>query len=193
MNIDELIATAQPRTEEVRVCARGDLVEAHGQAVLELQAAINDDDSLAGSPKVTAAAERVKAIEDELEASTVTFRLQSVSRQTWANLLAKYPPSKEQRRAGQDHDPEKFPVAAVAACVVEPDLSPAQAEQLAARLPFGEWTKLWLAALSLNVMGMPAPKLAAATELLQANGASSTTSENGASPDPGSLAGSGEQ
>lgn len=193
MNLDELIATAQPRTEKVRVCARGDLVAAHAEAVQALDLAARTDDSLSGSENTRAAATRVKEIEDEQEASTVTFTLAAVSRRRWADLLAEHTPSKEQRRSGLDHDPDRFPVAAVAACVIDPEMSEDQARQLADVLPPGEWNKLWVATLGLNITEMPHPKLGAATELLQANGRSSTTPPSEASPAAGSLAGSGEQ
>ena len=193
MNIDDLIATAQPRTEVVRICARGDLVARHAEAVQALAETTRDDDSLAGSPDVRAAAGVVTAIEAEMEAATVSFTLASVSRKTWADLLAKYPPTKEQRRAGHDHDPVLFPPAAVAACCHEPKITEVQARQLAEVLSTGEFHKLWMTALGLNVTETPHPKLAAATELLQANEPSSTTPPPEASPEGGSLAGSGAQ
>lgn len=195
MNIDELIATAQPRTQQVRICARGDLVAAHAEAVEALGRVVDenrDDDSLA-NPGVTEAAARVKAVEEERDAAAVVFIVSSVSRQTWADLLANHPPSKEQRRAGHDHDPTTFPVAAIAACVTEPAMTLDQATKLADVLPAGEWNKLWVAALTLNVTETPNPKLAAATALLQANGPSSTSSDLEGSLEAGSLAGSGKQ
>ncbi len=189
MNIDELNATAQPPTQQVRICARGDLVAAHAAAVEALSNATGSD-SLA-DPVMLEAAKAVTAVEEEMEAATVTFTVSAISRRRWADLLAKHPPSKEQRRAGHDHDPDRFPVAAVAACVSE--MTEAQAQQLSDVLPAGEWNKLWVAALGLNITETPHPKLGAATELLRANGLSSTTPPNGASPEDGSLAGSGEQ
>ena len=191
--VDELIATAQPRTEQVRICARGDLVAKHQEAVSVLKAATDADESLTGSAEVKAAAGAVVAVEAEMEAATVTFTVASTSRQKWADLLATYPPSKEERRAGHDHDPTRFPVAAVAACVASPPLTIDQAAKLAQVLPAGEWNKLWLAVLGLNITGTPAPKLAAATELLQASGTSLTTSGPEGSLEDGSLAGSGAQ
>lgn len=192
MDIDALIATAQPRTRKVRICARGDLIAAHEEASMALAEAANASDSLA-DPATTEAAAKVQAIEEEQEAATVVFTVASVSRQIWADLLATHGPSREQRRAGHDHDPATFPVAAVAASVVDPEMTEAQAKQLAEALPAGEWNKLWVAALDLNVTETPHPKLAAATELLRANGQSSTTSAPEESPEAGSLAGSGKQ
>lgn len=193
MNVDDLIATAQPRTEVVRICARGDLVTRHAEAVAHLRDTATGDESLAGNPATVAAAEAVKAIEDEQDAATVEFTVQAVSRKTWADLLAKHGPSPEDRRAGHDHNPQTFPVAAIAACVKDPELSLDQALKLSEVLHTGEWNKLWVAVVGLNVTGTPSPKLAAATDLLRANEHSSTTPPTGESPEGGSLAGSGEQ
>lgn len=195
MNIDDLIATAQPRTQEVPICARGDLVAAHEEAVRAYQAALKADDSLAGNPASVDAAEAVTAIEAAIEAATVTIVVRSVSRDAWADLLRDHPPSKEERRAGHDYNPKTFPPAAVAACT---DLTLEQSQALASEredgtpvLPPGEWAKLWTATFMLNVTETPRPKLAAATDLLRASGRSSTTSVPEASPVDGSLAGSG--
>jgi len=193
-DVDEIIAKAAPRTREVQVCLDPGLVTAHEQAVLDLQRAMDGDDGLVGSDAVRAAAERVAQIERQIDDATHTFVLRSVSRREWADLLAKYPPSAEHRRAGHDADPDRFPVAAVAACLVEPQLTEEQVRRLAESdaLTFGEWQKLWLAALALNVPPVPAPKLEAATELLRQSGPSSITSALEDSPDRGSLAGSGK-
>lgn len=189
MNVDDLIATAQPRTEVVRICARGDLVTRHAEAVARLREASAGDDSLAG-PDTHAAAGEVVALEAKQEAATVEFVVHAVSRKVWADLLAKHPPSAEDRRAGHDHNPQTFPIAAIAACV--DDLTVEQAQKLSEVLHMGEWNKLWVTAIGLNVTGTPSPKLAAATDLLRANGHSSITSPPEESPEAGSLAGSGE-
>lgn len=191
MNLDDLIATAQPRTEQVRVCVRGDLVERHAAAVATLRAAAEASDSLGGDPAVAEAAEAVRAIEDEQEASALTLTVTSVSRNRWADLLAKHPPTKEQRRAGHFAEPETFAIAVVAECVAELDAD--QAARLADVLPMAEWNKLESAALRLNATETPFPKLAAATEILQANGQSSTTAENEGSLAASSSDGSGAQ
>ncbi len=197
--VDDLIATARPRTEEVRICARGDLVAAHAAAAVALGAAADKEDTLEGE-EVSAALDRVKEIEAQIEASIVTFTLSSVSREEWADLLAAHGPSKEQRREGHDHDPKTFPVAAVAACIIDPPTTEEQVRILAGTrddgtpmLPPGEFNKLWVTALGLNVQGMPIPKLAAATERLRVNGRSSTTPPSEASLEGDSSAGSGEQ
>lgn len=191
--IDRLIANAQARTLEVRVCSRGDLVDRHIEAVQALNSIDDGDGSLAEGSASRAALQAVKDIEDEMEAETVTVVMSSVSDEKWANLLRRHAPSKAERRAGHDHDPQTFPPAAVSACAVEPEISLAQATALRGALPPGEWNKLWVAAFSLNVLETPHPKLAAATELLQASEGSSTTPPREGSLAGGSLAGSGAQ
>lgn len=193
MNLDELIATAQPRTETVRVCARGDLVEKHAAAVAAYQAALDADDSLAGSHASREAAGAVQAIEAEQDAHTVSLTVRAVSRNEWADLLASNAPTKEQRRSGYPANPDTFPVAVVAACTVELAGDETKAQELAGVLHMGEWAKLENTALRLNGNETPHPKLPAATELLQANEGSSTTPPPAASPEDGSLAGSGAQ
>lgn len=183
--IAQLIATAQPRTSEVRVCARGDLVDQHAILVGSLaDAEQNSKGSLAADPVVNEIATQIVAVEEEQEASTVTFVLQSVSRRVWADLLAEHPPRPQDK--GVDHNPDTFPPAVLAACSKSPKVSAAEAVQMMDVLPVAEWTKLWLGAVGLNVTATPHPKLVAATELVRANGVSSTTAETAASLAPSS-------
>ncbi len=174
--IADLIATAQPRTVEVQVCARGDLVDRHAVLVRELAEAegnVQKAASIADDPEVSRIAGEIVACQDEQEASTVTIVLQSVTRRVWADLLAAHPPRPQDK--GLDHNADTFPPAVVAACAKEPALTEDEANQLADVLPVAEWTKLWLGAVGLNVTQTPHPKLQAATELVRANGGSSTT------------------
>lgn len=185
--IERLISTARPRTLEVRVCARGDLVDRHAvlvNALGDAEAKAKKSASIADDPEVARLAGEIVALEQEQEASTVTFVLTSVSRRVWADLLAAHPPRTQDK--GLDHNADTFPPAVVSACAKSPNISVEEATQLADVLPVAEWTKLWLGAVGLNVVPTPHPKLGAATELVLARDGSSTTSANGASPGPSS-------
>lgn len=184
--IADLIATARPRTAEVQVCARGDLVDRHALLSAQLNDKAQGEDTLAGNPAVQELSQEILDVQAEMEASTVTFVMQSVSRLTWANLLAKHPPRDEDRALKNDHNSLTFPVAAVAACAKSPKLSVDEATRLANAIPTGEWAKLWMAALGLNIIENPHPKLAAATELARPSAGSSTTPANAASLAPSS-------
>ncbi len=184
--IDDLIASATTRTEEVRVCARGDLADRHFEAAQELQRwlEVEGSDALAQDSNVRALNEALVALEEEMEAATVTIRVGTVAAYKWANLLRLNPPSREQREQGFDNDPDRFPPAAIAACAIEPRITVDQAEQLRNTLHLAEWNKLWIAVLLLNTQEIPSPKLGAATATLLASAPSSTPAS-----DEGSLAG----
>lgn len=190
MDLAELLETATPRTDEVTVCARGDLVARHAELVAQLGEASSGTKSLGGDSTASGLAEQIVAVEEEMEASSATFHLQSIGHRAWADLLGKHPPRKED--TGKDHNPLTFPPAAVAACTVSPPITEDDAVKLSEALTTGEWNKLWISVFSLNVVGMPRPKLAAATELLRANGRSSGTPAGLASPEASSSDGSGD-
>ena len=189
-DIEALLESAAPRTLQVAVCARGDLVDRHLALVQALKAAEEKaSGSLSGDPEVQRIAEEIVAVEEEQEASTLTLTFHSVSRKQWADCLGQHPPRKG--RDLHDYNAETFPPAAVALCCDE--VTEEQAVKLAEVLPQGEWERLWQAAIGLNVTGTPHPKLRAATELARVNGNSSISQEPSASPGQRSSAGSGEQ
>lgn len=193
--IDDLIASAAPRTEEVRVCARGDLVDQHARLVVEMSTWMDSegDGALAMGSNVRDVHARLAAIEAEIEASTVVVRIQAVPAYKWANLLMKNPPTREQREAGCDNNPDKFPIAVVSACAIEPTISIDQAQKLRDTLSTPEWNNLWLGCLLLNTQEAPSPKLAAATASLLANDGSSTPASTEGSLAEPSSDGSGAQ
>jgi len=194
--VDDFLATATPRTETVRVCARNDLVARH----LELTAALRDalaatpSDALATDPSVTAEAEllatQVVEVEAEMEMSTLEVTLTGIGAKAWADLLRQHPPDRQKHR-GYAHNPDTFPPAAVAACATDPMISETQAVTMFATLASAEWTKLWVAVVGLNELETPHPKLVAATDLLRARQPSAASPGNEGSPGQPSSAGSG--
>ena len=190
MDLDDLIAKAVPRAKTVRLCSRGDLASEHEALYARLnELALEPTGSLGGNPEAREVAQRIHALEEEMDGCTVEVTVKALSRNAWANLLAAHPPTREQQRKGEDHNPETFPIAAVAECIGR---TVDKVREIADVLPNGEWLKLWNAVVQLNVAPTTVPKLTAATELLQANGRSSTTAAPAASPEAPSLAGSGD-
>lgn len=193
--IDDLISTATPRTNTVRVFARGDLVNQYTDLMVQLNEQVPEDEhgTLAEPARSTDLADQMDALKAKMEASAVEFTVRSVSQHTWANLLIQYPASPEQRRAGHDCDLDGFQPAAIAACVTEPEkMTLDQAKRLKEALPSGEWTKIWLAVYGINCTETPVPKWSAASAIRQANGQSATSSEGGSLAQPSSDGG-GEQ
>lgn len=169
----DLIARAKPRTLEVPVCSAGDLVDAHDKLTSDLARfrAGGDSGSLAGGaePKITDLAQQIVDLEAEMAEATVIYRVQSIGRKAWADLKALHPPTPAERKQGLDINMATFPQAAIAACAVEPTVSPAEAEQLTVVLPEGEWGKLWSAVCGVNMGVLDTPKSAAAAVILRAS------------------------
>lgn len=175
--IDDLIATAKPRTAEVTVCGRGDLVASHRDLVNEMKDAVSEDTSLEGSDDEArrVIAEQIVAVEAEMETSRVTIQVRSIAGR-WADLLRDNPPTGDQRLLGYDNNPDTFQPAAIAACAIEPTISVEQARKMREVLDEGEWGHLYSVVQTLNRSRTPNPKLPAATELLRPSEPSSTTS-----------------
>lgn len=175
-DLDAWLEECKPRTVEVSVCGRGDLLEQHTAA----EAALTQ----AGSPdEMRELAERVQAIEAEIQAATRTFRFRSVSTLEWTNLLAQHPPTKDQLKADPlaEFNPETFPPAAVAACSAD-GITIEQAQRLHRTLREGEWRKIWSAVLQVNLGAVDPPKSLLAGAVLRSNGASGITRADMASP-----------
>ncbi len=179
--LDELIGRAKPRETVVSICFRGDLVDRHDE--LERQMATGSGEpTLSGNPQIVELANEIDQVEQELEAESITVRVRGLSRKAWADLLAAHPPSREQLSRGLDNDERTFPAAAIAACADEPALTVEKAEELAEHLPVGEWMKLWMAVLGLNLGSLQTPKSAAAAAVRHMNGASLVTPPTEESP-----------
>lgn len=187
MDLEAFLESASPRVDEVTVCARGDLVARHAELVSKLEEIAKTDAHL-NSPEAIEVAEAIVAVEEEQAATTATFKFRSIGG-AWADLVAEHPPAKGRMAYW---DKKTFEPAAVAACSVDPQIVVDQAKRLRERLPEGEWESIVLLVQRLNAESMPRPKLAAATELVRANGRSSTTSENAASPEASSSGGSAD-
>jgi hypothetical protein len=65
------------------------------------------------------------------ETQEVSFLFQSIGAQEWDRLVAKYPPTSEQRADGQAFNMHKFAPAILAATCTEPELTEA------------EWAEIW--------------------------------------------------
>jgi hypothetical protein len=107
----------------------------------------------------------------------------------WANLMVKHPPTKEQRKENPrlDHNPETFPLAAMAASCVEPSGATVESFQRldASGVPSAVFDELWVTCLDAN-LGAGIPKSAAAGVIRRLSGRSATTPAPAASPDPSS-------
>lgn len=165
----ELLDHATPRSIEVSVCARGDLVDAHDRLERQLTSQRSPDQgSLAGSaaPDITEIARQVRDLEDQIADASLTYTVTSIGRRAWADLKRQHPPTRDEAKKGLDTNMATFPQAAIARCC-SPEITLEQSERLTEVLPEGEWTKLWTAVLGVNLGVMDTPKSGVAAAILR--------------------------
>ena len=170
--VDEILSTAENpayhRVAVARILLRQDLEERHAELSEQLDAAMSID-KVEDSLVVTAApiAEQITALEAEMEAAKVPFKMRSIGRRAWLDLARQYPPTNEQlaterKRAEHvgerptefEHNPETFPVAAIAASLIEPEMTYDEVARLSAALTLSQWVLLWNKCVEANAGGV---------------------------------------
>lgn len=118
------------------------------------------------------ASAEVESAETEASGHLVDFVFESVSSTAWERLVTEHPATKDQAAdpalqdrlgRGPTWNPSTFPIAAVAACLVEPNVETvAEVEKLKDSIPDIVWQQLWGAVLRVNRgMNQVPPSLAA--------------------------------
>lgn len=195
-SIDEILAAADdPAFRRIGVArismVRQELLDEHAR--LEALLPSLTTDTIDSHPDRLPTAQRLAAIEAEIEASTVEFRFAGIGHRAWADLLKAHPPTRDQKRdmPQLDHNPETFPHAALAASSVDPVMTVEQVHALESKpvMDVKAWTLLWTACLEANV-GSSAPKSLAAGLILRQSGASAPRRTTTEPPAPSSSAGS---
>ena len=64
------------------------------------------------------------------DAFEVEMTVEALSMKDYDKLLAKYPPTEEEQRKGLTYELEKFAPAVISACMIDPDLSLAEAKKI---------------------------------------------------------------
>jgi hypothetical protein len=93
------------------------------------------------------------------ETQEVSFLFQSIGAQEWDRLVAKYPPTSEQRADGQAFNMHKFAPALLASVCTEPELTEAEWTEIWDSPDWnrGEVIQLYATAVELCSMGMNVP------------------------------------
>ncbi len=178
------------RVAIAKVLIRQDLLADHADLETELAALTAGEVGLGTSDAAHEVAEKLAALEADIEVARVEFRFRQVGKKTWADLLVTHPPTREQRQArpALDHNPATFPVAAIAASCIDPAMTVDEVGELEQVLNQSQWDALWSKCLEANMGGAEAPKSVAAGLILRRNGASATTAVSGESHAPFSSA-----
>jgi hypothetical protein len=89
----------------------------------------------------------------------VTMKYQAIGMMAYDKLVSKYPPKPEQRAEGSSFDMDTFAPALIAACSVDPEISPEEAKEI---WNSEEWSRgdvmvLFRNAVELNNRGLDVP------------------------------------
>lgn len=98
-------------------------------------------------------------IDNDGEQQEVTLTFQAIGAQNYDKLVSKHPPTQTQRVDGASFNMDTFAPALIAACSVEPELSPADAKEI---WESEEWSRgdlmvLFRNAVDLNNRGLDIP------------------------------------
>jgi hypothetical protein len=153
--IDDLLAEIAPREKVARILLRQDMLAEHARLDSELEAERALDATENRDPVAPGLANRLLELEAEIEAAKRDFRFRSIGKKAWADLLSEHPPTKDQAKANTriDHNPETFPLAAIAASCVDPVMTVEQVDKLEQLLTIGQFETLWGACIDANIGG----------------------------------------
>lgn len=154
-DISQLIASAVPREQAVRVCLDGGRAAELAEVEAELAALADWQPASLGDTDPRAELRlQVEETRAALAVATVEFRFRALSHREFSDLLAAHPPAPG--RSEQLYG-ESFLSALLAACCVSPTLSPGQVDQLLDRVNHGTAEQLIAAALAVNEEPNPLP------------------------------------
>lgn len=177
---DKVMSARKPNSATAKILLDPDIaaeLEELGSRLSRLKAT-SKGSMLDEEPEEIRLANAIQKLEKKAADQTVTFVFQGIGRRRWAQLLAEYPPTKEQRKEhNAQWDVDRFPPAAVAESCVEPEgMTVDLAQQMWDEWEDGQISKMWRACLQANlgevdVEGKAASRLA--FETLRSIGAGS--------------------
>ena len=139
-----------------------------------------------GNAEANRIRDRIEQLEDEMAASEVVFTFTAMGRHEFMRLKAKHRPRREDRSDGADFNMDTFPPALIAATCSDPQMTEDEGAELCERLSDGQFTKLWNAAIGVNVGDDSSPKSVRRSATTDSKNESWTTADQGESPNPSS-------
>lgn len=153
-DIKDILAQTKRREHTVRLCLAGDVAAEVERLEAELQATQSwVQQSLADAHPGAEIAKRIKEARERMEAAEVPFTFRALGAKAWSDLVAQHP-GKEKDEAWDD---ETLGPALVAACAVDPVMSPDDVDALFEQLNLGQRQELVGAAWSVNSEGTTVP------------------------------------
>jgi hypothetical protein len=193
----DILDKAKPAERTVRLCLRGDLVGEFEDFERQLgQARAREADSLAGTG-ARRIAEAMEALREQMDEQSVTFRLRTLPRRPYQDLVKAHPPRRDdagnilKEDAGYEINAETFWFALARACLVEPEMTDEQYTHLVDDiLSDRQFEQLAITAYNLCRGSVDIPFSLAASELTRISGGALSAPNGSASPSAVSTAGS---
>jgi len=188
--VDEFLGGHEPPSVTVYVTMRADLLAVHSQLQHEYDEASKADRLEVRHPIAPQILDKIGEVESEIAATERPFTFRGIGSSDYRKLITR----KENRPRSQDREdslqfnPDNFPPALIAASSQQPDISPAQAQQLYETLSDAQFGKLWQAAIAVNIGADDAPKSVRRSTTADGAETPSSTPANEESPSASSLA-----
>jgi hypothetical protein len=171
-----LLAGAKLPERTVSICLRGDLVAEHEELERQLEKAEQSPASSLAGNGADDLAERIEALQDEMQAASYTFRLRALPKPQWRQLIEAHPIRRDEQNEILDADrymlvnTETFPDALIRACLVDPELDDQQWSTLNGSLTDKKYDDLFEAAWGLNRREVDIPFSHAASRMRRGSG-----------------------
>jgi hypothetical protein len=153
LNMDAIMSRKKPVTKRVTIQLDADIPH----RVQALQDAITEAQRYDRSHNATDTAPALEKQMDELLAEAkgteAEFIFASIGREAYDRIVEAHPPKPDQKKEGNQFDPETFPPALIAASCIQPTITPEQAYEIfneASNWNGAELLRLFYAALEAN-------------------------------------------
>lgn len=180
---DDILARLTPAEDVVWLCLDASKVVALRQLERDFVDAPTEATSLAERSPASVIAEQIEALRAQMKGSETPFRVRALSPRRWQAFALREPArTKDESDDAYADRWQTYLCEMVAACAVEPTMTPDQAAVLADALPSSSWNLLAGTAMSLNMGSVSVPFSVAVSATTPASGQTSTPQPASGSP-----------
>jgi hypothetical protein len=189
-DLDALLASSALPETTVPLCLRNDLQAEWEDLERQLTTLKNQPDRRLGNSSESTLAQRLRDLEDEMRAATITVRLRALRRTAFRELIEQHPPRKDNK--GDEImgvNQTSFFDALVGESIVEPEFDEERLSKLLDNLTDAQFEKLANAAWGLNRRDVDVPFSRTASRITQSSGGTSRRQSDSVSASNGSPGG----
>ena len=166
-DVDALLASAALPERVVPLCLRGDLYARWQELDVELgEAMIASTTTLAGDPRIVELNEEIRALQEEMQAATLTVRVRAITKAEFDQIVLDHPAGDDATDGDRAAGFREAAVndALIRACVYDPELTDERWERLTATLTTHQYRQVLEAvnALNFNPVDVPFSRAASA-------------------------------